>query len=129
MVVLKCKAFHAPWEISFNSSSNLVLSISINWVPVKAIVDTTTRISVIHANLFAEHPPSLIFSDTYSLNGINADAPLCASMSEELQICLGERVFRWKVFKADIADNCIFGLDFIVKYKLDIKWGMPSLLQ
>ena len=55
------------------------------------------------------------------MNGINADAPLCASMSEELEICLGNKVFKWKILKADIADSCILGLDLIVKYKLDIR--------
>ena len=61
------------------------------------------------------------------MNGINADAPLCASMSEELEICLGNKVNKWKVLKADIADSCILGLDFIVKYKLDIRLSENTL--
>ena len=103
-------------KVSFNSASNLVVPISINGVPVKAVIDTAVQISVINTNFVEEHLPNLKFSGAYSLNGINADAPLCASMSEELEICLGNKVFKWKVLKADIADSCILGLDFIVKY-------------
>ena len=80
-------------KVSFNSTSNLVVSISINGVPVKAVIDTTVHISVIDINFIEEHLPNLTFSGAYSLNGINADAPLCASMSEDIEICLGDRVF------------------------------------
>ena len=108
-------------KVSFNAASNLVVPISINGVPVKAVIDTAAQISVINTNFVEEHLPNLKFSGAYSLNGINADAPLHASMSEELELCLGNKVFKWKVLKADIADSCILGLDFIVKYKLDIR--------
>ena len=108
-------------KVSFNSASNLVVPISVNGVPVKAVIDTAAQISVINTNFVEEHLPNLKFSGAYSLNGINADAPLRASMSEEPDICLGNKVFKWKVLKADIADSCILGLDFIVKYKLDIR--------
>ena len=114
-------------KVSFNSASNLVVPISINGVPVKAVIDTAAQISVINTNFVEEHLPNLKFSGAYSLNGINADAPLCASMSEELEICLGNKVFKWKVLKADIADSCILGLDFIVKYKLDIRLSENTL--
>ena len=83
-------------KVSFNAASNLVVPISINGVPVKAVIDTAAQISVINANFVEEHLPNLRFSGAYSLNGINADAPLCASMSEELEICLGNKVFKWK---------------------------------
>ena len=112
-------------KVSFNSASNLVVPISINGVPVKAVIDTAAQISVINTNFVEEHLPNLKFSGAYSLNGINADAPLCASMSEELEICLGNKVF--KFWKADIADSCILGLDFIVKYKLDIRLSENTL--
>ena len=79
---LNCK------KVSFNSASNLVVPICINGVPVKAVIDTAAQISVINTNFVEEHLPNLKFSGAYSLNGINADAPLCASMSEELEICL-----------------------------------------
>ena len=112
-------------KVSFNSASNLVVPISINGVPIKDVIDTAAQISVINTNFVEEHLPNLKFSGAYSLNGINADAPLCASMSEE--ICLGNKVFKWKVLKADIADSCILGLDFIVKYKLDIRLSENTL--
>ena len=114
-------------KVSFNSASNLVVPISINGVPVKAVIDTAAQISVINTNFVEEHLPNLRFSGAYSLNGINADAPLCASMSEELEISLGNKIFKWKVLKADIADSCILGLDFIVKYKLDIRLSENTL--
>ena len=114
-------------KVSFNSASNLVVPISINWVPVKAVIDTAAQISVINTNFVEEHLPNLKFSCAYSLTGSNADAPLCASMSEELEICLGNKVFKWKALKADIAGSCILGLNFIVKFKLDIRLSENTL--
>ena len=67
-------------KVFFNSASNLVVPISINGVPVKAVIDTAAQISVINTNFIDEHLPNLEFSGAYSLNGINADALLCASM-------------------------------------------------
>ena len=72
-------------KVSFNSASNLVVPISVNGVSIKAVIDTAAKISVINTNFVEEHLPNLKFSGAYSLNGINADAPLCASMSEELE--------------------------------------------
>ena len=114
-------------KVSFNSTSNLVVPITVNGAPVKAVIDTAVQISVINTNFIKEPLPNLKFSGAYSLNDINADAPLCDSMSEELEICLGNKVFKWKVLKADIADSCILGLDFIVKFRLDIRLSENTL--
>ena len=48
-------------------------------------------------------------------------------MSEELIIGIGDQSFRWRSLKADITDHCILGLDFITKFKLDIKLSEKTL--
>ena len=46
-------------NVSFNSASNLVVPISINGVPVKAVIDTAAQISVINTRFVEEHLPNL----------------------------------------------------------------------
>ena len=108
------------WKVSFNSASNLVVPISINGVPVKAIFDTAAQISVINTNFIEEHLPCLKFSGAYSLNGIGAYAPLCASMSEGLEISLGDRVFMWKVIR--LSENTL-SIDSVIP--MEVKTVRP----
>ena len=108
-------------KVSFSGAGNLLIPITINGVSLHAVRDTAAQVSVVGSRFVDNFLPTLQFWGAFTLNGIKADSPLPASQSNDVQVTLGDQIFRWKFFKADINEDCILGLDFTANFKLDIR--------
>ena len=110
-----------PENTTVNAAGHLYIPIKVNGISVNAILDTGAQVTVLNSKLAKAKIPDLKGTKKVLLKGINSDNSMQASLCEHVNISLGKNTFDWQIFLAPIDDMCILGLDFIVKFGLDIR--------
>ena len=53
------------------------------------------------------------------LKGLEPDRVISGHFIKDVAINLGGRMYRWDLYVASISDDFLFGLDFMIAYKVD----------
>jgi transposase InsO family protein len=107
-------------HLDMNSSGNLLIPTSVNGVETFAVIDTAAQASLISLSLAKKMKPPLKYEAKFTLKGPNIGSDIPAKFCKNLEIAIGEHVYIWDVFVADIHDDFILGLDFMANFGLDI---------
>ena len=77
--------------------------------------------TVMSERLAAKLQPALRIEDRVMLSGPDKDSEIPALFCKHVAIELGDREYGWHLFIANIKDDLILGLDFVINFEIDLK--------
>lgn len=96
------------------SSSNIKVNLSINGVPVAAVIDTAAQVTIISDGLyksFKVRPPTL---SKVILHTAGRDLKMSGYKVGPVSIVIGSQIFpENEVYVAPVGDDMLLGLDFL----------------
>ena len=108
------------------AAGTIMVPIKINGKSVNAVLDTAAKVSVLSNTFVTQNWPHIQFSGNASLQGIGNNS-VQSHLWDNVNITLGNMDYPWHVFVASIHDTCILGLDFIMRYDIDIRMSGHGL--
>ena len=108
------------------AAGTIMVPIKINGKSINAVLDTAAEVSVLSNTFVTQNWPHIQFSGDVSLQGIGNNS-VQSHLWENVNITLGNMDYPWHVFVAPIHDTCILGLDFIMRYEIDIRMSGHGL--
>ena len=103
------------------SSSMLRVSIILQNVPVKAVVDTAAEVTIISDRIFNEMDPKPPCLRRVTLYTAGRDLSMQGFVVGPVQLKLGKNIFPETVYVAPIQDDMLLGLDFLLRQKVDLE--------
>ena len=110
-----------------NTGLNLVIQLSVNGVPLEAIVDTAAQVSLINEGVVEKMQSSLQFSESVCLREAGENSRMTAQKASQVPLGIGGRRYLWDIYVAPIADCCILGIDFLNAFHGVINLGDKTL--
>lgn len=95
----------------------LYIPVIIQQKETMAVVDTAAQVSVISWNFYYTliSKPKLV--DTIILRGAGEFSEMNASVTDKIELKIGKSSLQWSMIVADITDNVILGIDFLIHQK------------
>ncbi|KAL7872017.1 hypothetical protein SRHO_G00070000 [Serrasalmus rhombeus] len=93
---------------------SLIISLTVNNIPVQAVVDTGAEATVISDSLYQRfHPSEQTASKKTCLRNAESGKEMIAMGGQRVNFQLGTRNFTWEVYVAPIRDHVLLGLDLL----------------
>ena len=80
----------------------------------RIIIDTGSNVSIVRPDVVGE-TVSMVQAHSYLRTVSGERAPIHGTMM--LDITIGSKTFHQKVWVADVVDECLLGLDFLVSHE------------
>ena len=115
-----------PRKITFTAAGHIKIPITVNGIPVNAVVDTGAQCSMLNKDFVNNNLPTLKSLCKLTVKGITAET-MKADCTETLTIGIGDQFYREKVAIGPMSDDFLLGLDIILKYGIDILGSQGSI--
>ncbi|ELU04249.1 hypothetical protein CAPTEDRAFT_201702 [Capitella teleta] len=93
---------------------NLLVSVKVNGVLTKAVLDTASQVTVMSEDMFEKiADPAPIKAETVFLKGAAKEGGMRSHRYKDLKLRLGGKEYRWDFYVAPISDDLLLGLDFM----------------
>ena len=109
-------------ELSCDCVHNFVIvDVKLADYPIEAIVDTAAQVTVVNTNVFTNlFGRDIDPTETIRLKCAGANQYLLAKVYRNIPITIGSVTVLQDIYVANIADNMLLGLDFLLKHKVVI---------
>ena len=109
------------------SSSMLKVAVSLNNVPLQAVVDTAAEATIISDRVLQMLKPAPQKIRDVVLSTAGRDMKIKGVVVGPVHIKLGENVFTENIYTAPISDDMLLGLDFLCRHSTAINIGEKQL--
>ena len=109
------------------SSSMLKVAVSLNNVPLQAVVDTAAEVTIISDRVLQMLEPAPQEIRDVVLSTAGRDMKMKGVVVGPVHIKLGEKVFTENIYTAPISDDMLLGLDFLCRHSTAINIGEKQL--
>lgn len=117
-----------PFKIKKSSKhSSIYLPVNINGITVDALIDTGAQSTVLSVKLAQDL--GLKTQDVAFIKGATSESSIKAEYCPKITFKIGSLLYKWHCLVAPIEDDFILGLDFLLKYNVNIlvSNGMVSI--
>ena len=102
----------------------VIIDVKLAEYSIEAIVDTTAQVTVVNTNVFTNlFGKDIAPTETIRLKCAGADQYLLAKLCRNIPITIGSVTVLQNIYVANIADNMLLGLDFLLEHKVVIDWS------
>ena len=110
------------------SKSTIKVLVSVNGVPVEAVVDTAAQITILSDRLMKKLDPQPSCTKNISLQTAGRKLKIQGKVTEPLTLRVGKSSYLEEVVVAPIEDEMLLGLDFMVKHEVNINIPEATLM-
>ena len=108
-----------PYRVKKSANNDSIyLPVNINGVVVDALIDTGAQTTVINEGL--ADILGLTTDDVVFMKGASVDSTVKARYCPKITFKIDHLLYKWHCMVAPIEDDFILGLDFLLKFKVDI---------
>ena len=108
-----------PYRVKKSANhDSIYLPVNINGVVVDALIDTGAQTTVINEGL--ADILGLTTDDVVFMKGASVDSTVKARYCPKITFKIDHLLYKWHCMVAPIEDDFILGLDFLLKFKVDI---------
>ena len=105
----------------------LVVPVKINGLEVSAVVDTAAEATIVSRAVYEQLKTKPDLTREVVLIGLDRSSGIWGQLMIS-DLTIGSHTLKWQAYVADMPDQCLLGLDFLIHYGVDIQLSKNSIM-
>ena len=105
----------------------LVVPVKINGLEVSAVVDTAAEATIVSRAVYEQLKTKPDLTREVVLIGLDQSSGIWGQLMTS-DLTIGLHTLKWQAYVADMPDQCLLGLDFLIHYGVDIQLSKNSIM-